>query len=258
LKPNSRAFAEASSTQASGGFPSTHWTEVERAGLGEEEAGRVALGELLTRYQAALEGYARQRFASADREVGDWFQGFVAGPILQRGLIAKARPMEGRLFRSYLLSAWHTFILEQHRHATARKRLPPGGLQPLPDSGDDCPGATAPPAAEVFDVAWARSVLSETARRMQAQCEAEGRNDVWGVFEVRIHRPILEGAQPLEYEELIARFELVSPVQARNLLVTGKRMFARCLRQVVGQYAKGQPAIEAELSDLHAILERAP
>lgn len=238
-------------------FPSTHWTEVERAGLSADEAGLAALGDLLTRYRPALEAYAQQRFPRADSEVADWFQGFVEGPVLQRGLIVQARPLEGRQFRSYLLSAWHTYILEQHRHATARKRQPPGGLVPLAEIPIDGEASTPAPAPETFDAAWAREVLAEAADRMRVQCVTEGRHEVWGVFDARIHRPILEGCPPMPYEELIHRFRIESPVQARNLLVTGKRMFGRCLRQVVGQYAKGEQAVAAELSELQAILERA-
>lgn len=236
-------------------FPSTHWTEVRRAGCSAEESGIAALGALLSRYRPALEAYARQRFASAENDVADWFQGFIEGPILRRGLILRAQPAEGRQFRSYLLSAWHTFILEQHRHSSTRKRRPSGGLVPLPDSPEDYPEGLAAPIPEPFDIAWAREVLSEAVDRMKAVCQAEGRNDIWGVFEERILNPIVRGTNAMPYGTLVDLFQIESPTQARNLLVTGKRMLRRCLTQVVGQYAKGDEAIMNELRELKAILE---
>jgi len=107
--------------------------------------------------------------------------------------------------------------------------------------------------AGAFEVAWARGVVSEALGRMRAECEAGGRAEVWGVFEARVVRPILESAPPADYAELVRRFGLQSPSQASNVLMTGKRMYARALRTVVGEYAKGLE-IDAEIEELREIL----
>src|SRR6201999_3451227 len=91
---------------------------------------------------------------------------------------------------------------------------------------------------EHFDVAWARQLLAEAIRRTKEECTASGRADVWGVFETRVLDPMLHDAEPLGYDELVKRFGLTSPTQASNLLVTGKRTFARVLRALVAEYAK--------------------
>jgi hypothetical protein len=67
--------------------------------------------------------------------------------------------------------------------------------------------------------------------------------------------PALEGAEPAAYDELVKQFELASPDQASNVLVTGKRMFARCLRDAVAEYVDDDE-IEQELRELKALIAR--
>jgi hypothetical protein len=113
-------------------------------------------------------------------------------------------------------------------------------------------------SCDAFDLAWARQVIAETTRRMQAECEASGRKDVWGLFECRLLNPLLHAAPPVDYAELTARFGLQSPSQASNLLITAKRMFARVMRAVVGQYANDDEEIDAEMAQLLGILAKEP
>ena len=76
-----------------------------------------------------------------------------------------------------------------------------------------------------------------------------------GVFEQRILRPICEDVEMTAYTELVSELNIDSPMQARNLLVSGKQMFTRCLREVVGGYVRGNAAVEAELRELYLILK---
>ncbi len=239
-------------------FPSTHWSQVRAAGKLDEAAGRNALGELLLRYEPALLAYAILKFGSSEDHARDLFHGFVQESVLKRDLITNARPMPGCQFRSYLLHAWHTHIQSEYRRQSARKRRPAGNLSPLPEDPDDLPVEGQPPAPELFDLRWAQQVITEASRRMHAECMASHRPDVWGVFEARIHGPILNGDARMPYDQLVSRFGLESPIQARNLLVTGKRMFVRNLERVVSEYASGEGAVEAELRELHIILDQAP
>ena len=68
---------------------------------------------------------------------------------------------------------------------------------------------------------------------------------------------MLHDAPPPPYEELVSRFGLTSPSQASNLLVTGKRTFARVLRSLVAEYAKEDADIDQEIADLTEILSKA-
>jgi hypothetical protein len=88
---------------------------------------------------------------------------------------------------------------------------------------------------------------------MRAHCEAEGRPDVWGVFEHRILKPATEGIAPIEYDEIVRRYSYRAPSQMWNAVRTAKHVFARTLRAVVAEYAESDEQIEEELRDLRAI-----
>jgi hypothetical protein len=77
---------------------------------------------------------------------------------------------------------------------------------------------------------------------------------VWGVFQVNLVGPILNGEAPLSYLELVDRFAFRSPGQVWHATRTGKQMFARHLRAVVREYAGTDAEVEEELRDLRRIL----
>jgi len=94
-------------------------------------------------------------------------------------------------------------------------------------------------------------------QRTQTECEATGRTNFWGLFEVRVVGPLLRGEPPPAYDELVARFGFQSPLQASNALTTAKRIFTRALHAVVAEYAESEEAVEEELRELRAILSHA-
>jgi predicted component of type VI protein secretion system len=91
---------------------------------------------------------------------------------------------------------------------------------------------------------------------MERGCAVSGCSHIWEIFQCRLLRPSLEGVEPLSYEELVARYGLKSPAQATNALASGKRMFARHLRDVIAQYETGDQAVRAELDALRLFLAR--
>jgi len=181
-------------------------------------------------------------------------QEFVTDKIIERALIGRADAELGK-FRTFLLTALDRFLIDRFRQKAARKRSPgEAGLKIL---GDHAGQVQDEPSCDAFDTAWARNVIDETVRLMRAECETSGRMDVWGLFECRLLLPLLHAAEPVEYDELVTRFGLQSPSQASNLLITGKRMFTRLMRTVVGEYAPNSEEIESEIRDLMEILGKA-
>jgi RNA polymerase sigma-70 factor (ECF subfamily) len=235
-------------------FPTTHWSLIGRAGTVDPAVKRQALGELLTRYMPAIKAYLTVKRHVAPDQVDDLFQGFVTSKVLEQDLIAHADRHKGK-FRTWLLTALDRYVISDWRHRSAVKRGGRGGESLSTPKNQGLPAATAS-APEVFDLAWARALLAEVLRRMRAECEESGTAYLWGVFESRVLVPTLEGAPPLPYNELVARFGFASPVQASNALITAKRTFARILRAVIAEYA-GADEFEAELRDLQQILARA-
>jgi len=237
-----------------GRVPTTHWSLVAKAGMDDVAAGREALGELLTRYLPALQAHLVYSKNFRVEEAEDLLQDFIAAKVIENGLVAAADRQLGR-FRTFLLTSLDRFLVDTIRRDSRKKRAPDEGhVVAMGEKAGMLQGDQSP--ADAFDVEWARRVIVQSLERMQSECEASGREDVWGVFEARVAEPTLHGAEPLDYAVLIERFALQSPSQASNVLITGKRIFARVLREVVGEYALQPDEIESEIRELREILGR--
>ena len=235
-------------------FPTTQWSLLALVRRGDARASQQALGELLGRYLPALQAHLIHARRLRPDQAEDLIQEFIAQKILEKGLLRRADRKLGR-FRSFLLKSLDRFLLDQIRRAGAKKRSPRGAdLASLGDQIKSVPSGQTP--SDAFDVAWARGVIGEALKRMRTQCETSGRSDVWGVFECRIVDPILKGAEPVDYQELVRRFGLESPARASNVLITAKRMYARALRSVVAEYVEDDDEMESEIEDLQQILAR--
>jgi DNA-directed RNA polymerase specialized sigma24 family protein len=232
-------------------FPTTQWSLVARAGAGDDARRREALETVLTTYLPAMKAHLLHRKGLRPERADDLLQEFVADKVLQKNLIAQANHELGR-FRTFLLTALDRFLINRLRDERARKRAPGAPLAAFDDHADAARCADRP--GDAFDLAWARQVIDEALRRMQAACESACRPDLWGVFYGRVAGPILEGTEPLDYGHLVRQFGLASPSQATNALVTAKRMYVRMLREVIGQYARDDVEIEGEIDDLHRVL----
>jgi hypothetical protein len=235
-------------------FPSTHWSMIGRACDGREATRREALNQLLTRYWPALKAHLVVKKHIDSNEADDLVQGFIENKILERDLMAVADATRGR-FRSLLATALDNYVASQMRMRGAAKREAERAVS-LDQEAYEQMAVAAGPLHDVFDVAWAREVLAEILRQMQAECQGSGRMDVWGVFEGRVLTPILEGAEPLAYEQLLARFGFASPTEASSALVTAKRMFGRIMRRIVSEYATDEADVDAEIQELQEILSQ--
>ena len=232
----------------------TDWSLVGRAGRGDAELRRAALEQLLKVYLPALSAHLVHRRGLAPDRADDLLQEFVVNKIVEKDLIGRADRDLGK-FRTFLLTALDRFIRNKIRDEKAKKRAPDAGaLVEFDDRANWSP--TSPGPSAIFDVTWAREVISEAMRRMRSDCETSGRTDLWGVFECRVVGPTFEGARPVGYEELVKRFAFQSPSQASNALTTAKRMYARALRSVVAQYARDDGEIELEIDELREVLAR--
>jgi RNA polymerase sigma-70 factor (ECF subfamily) len=225
---------------------------VAEAAQGERQGQRKALGQLLTQYLPALRAHLIHGKGFQPDVADDLVQEFVLSKILQKDLIAQANQQLGK-FRTFLLTALDRFLINRARDARAKKRCPHDGVQREIAAQAECRQAGQEPS-RVFDRAWAHRVIRAGLDRMRLECEAAGRPDVWGLFECRVVGPILEGVPLPHYRQLVERFKLQSPRQAMNLFITAKRMYARCLRSVIAEYAGTEQEIQTELVDLWNVL----
>ncbi len=204
-----------------------------------------ALSRLLHLYRPALSSHLIRRRRLQPEQADDVLQEFIVKKILLYNLPAHADRARGK-FRTLLLTALDNFV--------RTRSVTKDPCASLPESQDPFDDSLLPD--ESFDIPWARQVLHEAIRRMRAECQLTGRLDIWDVFESRIVAPTLEGAVPVDYQTLVTRHKLESPMQASNILMTGKRNFERTLRLVISEYAN-EDEIEIEIIELRQILARA-
>ena len=216
---------------------------VGEAGKSDLAAGRSALEALLRRYLPPMKVYLVRKRRLREHEADDLLQSFVGEKVLDGRFVAAADQSRGR-FRSFLLTSLDHYLID---HVRRRKAAP------APAAGGESEPA-APEAADPFDVAWARQVINDALGRMESACRAAGQEEVWSMFERRVVGPTLLDRPAPPYERLVAELGFASPTQASNCLVTGKRMFARTLREVVTEYAGEGTNVEGELRDLMIIL----
>lgn len=236
-------------------FPTTIWSLVRRADDEQSVVRGPALDDLLRRYAPAMTAHLVRRKRVPPDRADDLVQGFIADKVLEKRLVGTADPDRGR-FRTLLLTALDRYAVSTYRAASAQKRGG-GNVASLEALGAPAAGPDGP--ADAFDVDWARGVLDQALTRMRSHCTQSGRDDLWGVFCDRLLTPTLERTAPPPYETLVERYAIATPAQAANLLITGKRMFARTLKEVIAEYAgDDDDAVGGEMDDLLRVLGQAP
>src|SRR5262249_48920943 len=140
--------------------------------------------------------------------------------VLERDLIAKARPERGR-FRTFLQSALRNFLVDQHRRAGATRRSPPGGCIPRdPQVLAEAEAADAETPDEAFDRVWAARILGQTLERVEADFRRSGLERQWRAFEATIVAPAVRRSAPVALGELARGVGAESPEQVSNMIQT--------------------------------------
>jgi DNA-directed RNA polymerase specialized sigma24 family protein len=237
------------SDAGSGGlrFQPTSWTLIERAGDPDDAARAGALEEVLGTYAPVLRSHLIVAGRVAPDLADDLVQGFITEKVLAANLLARADRGRGR-FRSFVLKSLNNYVATHYRRCAAEARAVESR-----DAVAETPDASAE-SNHRFDREWAKQILDASVTSMRNECDAKGRDDIWGVFELRVLRPALEGGEPASYEEIVRRVPSLAPWRVKPLLVTAKRMFVRCLRETVGRYAADGDAIDREIVELREIL----
>ena len=92
---------------------------------------------------------------------------------------------------------------------------------------------------------------------MERHLLGSDRGVLWQVFQRRVLSPILTETEVPPYETMVREFGFDTPTQACSAVVTARRMFARTLRHVIGEYADSEEEIDEELNDLREVLSNA-
>ena len=234
---------------ASSIFPRTDWTELGHAA----EADEARLDRLIRLYWGPLKIFLLATFPALTSQAETLLQDFAEDKILKKGWLQQADRSRGR-FRDFLKTSLRNFVLDRLNRAEARH--PP---VPLAELEQELVAPEAP--VEAFDLMWARTVLAETLRRMEADCKDPAadqprRTYTWDMFRIRLLEPLLNDAPQVPYDQLIEKFELRSPTDASNLLLSAKRIFKVHLNRVIKDYAEQDVATAVEIEALEEFLAR--
>jgi hypothetical protein len=231
-------------------FPRTDW-----AGLGKAAADDVRLDQLIRLYWQPLKIYFLATFPGLQNQADTLLQDFAEDRMLKDGWLLRADQNRGR-FRDFLKTSLRNFVLDYLSRVDVKN--PPVSLDELEQ---ELPQAPTDDQSEAFDLAWARTVLAETLRRMEADCknpqeEQPRRSQIWEMFRLRLLEPVFNDAEPPAYEQLIEQFGLKSPTDASNTLLSAKRIFKVHLNKVIKEYAGQDAATTTEIQALEDFLVR--
>ena len=229
----------------------TQWSLVGRAQNLDARIRSTAMEELLRTYYPALRAHLVFKKKVRTERADDLLQGFIAEKILERDLVSQADRSKGH-FRSLLLRSLENYAVDQLRREIARRL--PGSQENLDDRELQGLSGGRVATSDIFDVAWARTVLTKTLDRMRETCKQEGRSDIWNIFEARVVRPTLSGTEPPSYKQMVIEFGFQSPADPSNALVTAKRRFKRILYSVIACYTEDDKQVEEEVVNLQRIL----
>ena len=230
-------------------FPRTDWAELSKAAAADE----VRLDRLIRLYWEPLKVFLAATFPSLRDQADIMLQDFAEDKLLKEGWLRRADQTRGR-FRDFLKTSLRNFVLDRLNRAEVKN--PPISIEELQQ---ELPQPDAP--SEEFDLAWARTVLAETLRRMEADCKNPGedqprRGYLWEMFRIRLLEPIFNDAAQPSYDQLIAQFGLKSPMDASNTLLSAKRIFKAHLSKVIKEYAGQGAATATEIQALEDFLVR--
>ena len=230
-------------------FPRTDWAELSKAG----EADAARLDRLIRLYWEPLKVFLAATFPSLRDQADIMLQDFAEDKLLKEGWLRRADQTRGR-FRDFLKTSLRHFVLDRLNRAEVKN--PPISIEELQQ---ELPQPDSP--SEEFDLAWARTVLAETLRRMEADCKDPGedqprRGYIWEMFRIRLLEPIFNDAAQPSYDQLIDQFGLKSPTEASNTLLSAKRIFKAHLSKVIKEYAGQGAAAAIEIQALENFLVR--
>lgn len=230
-------------------FHTTRWTLVLGAADSQLPGADSALAELVGAYWRPLYQHARFR-GLPHHDAQDAVQTFIAGLITQK-VIRRADRTRGR-FRTFLLSAFGNFLLNEHRKTKTLKR---GGANVILAFDDtvlaevDARLQTGGDAVATFDREWAQALLAQVERRLAAE-----RKDPQSQREFELMRQFLgqEGADA--NRQTVADALGVSRETLKVKVHRLRTEFRRLLREEVAATVEDPHEVEEELQHLRKAL----
>jgi RNA polymerase sigma factor (sigma-70 family) len=229
-----------------GGFMTTHWSAVMRAGELDSTAAQEALGELCQTYWYPLYGFIRRQ-GRTPHEAEDLTQAFFAR-LLEKNYVADARREKGK-FRTFLLTALKRFLANEWDRQHAQKR---GGFQTtiainqvLGESRLNEELAHDLQPDVLFERQWAMTLLDRVMAQLQEEYVRTGRTKLFEHLQGCLIKE--ETAQP--YSKIAGDLSLTEAA-VKTAVHRLRARYREILRTEIGKTVSTPDEVEAELRHL--------
>lgn len=237
-------------TRSNPEFATTQWTLVWKAAAEDSQVGRPALGELMRTYWQPLYAFARRRGLNSE-DAEDATQEFLSR-IVDGNLLESADPAKGK-FRSFMITAWKRFLIDEYRKQQAEKR---GGLAAT-ISIDASVGerqwteslSRESDADRVFMKSWANSTLEEARRRLRDDYVQRNKAEMADAL-----LPLLTQSPTLHDRQELAKGLGVSEGAIKVALHRIRQKYGEVLRAVIAETVDNASDIDGEIDDMLRVL----
>jgi hypothetical protein len=252
----SKSYDRTAMAGARVGFQTTHWSQISRARTNDADERKQIIDNLIRTYWKPVYCYLRCK-GYRNEKAKDLTQGFFHEIVLERDLIRRADRSRGR-FRTFVLTALDHYVSNEHRRETAAKRTPSSQAKGVDfEALPDLPVARFSSRPEqVFNYAWATTLLDEVVTEVKKSFCETGRTAYWEVFRARVLAPIVENAVPAALPDICKQYGVDNEAKASNMIVTVKRRFRSVLELKLRQVVQDDSTVEAELAELLDVLSK--
>lgn len=231
-------------------FVTTRWTVVLQAGRRSSPHSDRALADLCQQYWYPLYAYVRRRVNSRE-DAEDLTQGFFAS-FLAKNYLEGLSAERGK-FRAFLLAALKHFLANEWDKAGRQKRG--GGVQHLSldwQQADERFHFEPPDHAtpdRLFDREWALALLERVIQRLQTECVAQGRAELFA--QARGYLMVGEAAIP--YAQAATKLGMDEGA-VRVAVHRLRKRYRELLREEIAQTVNDPAQVKEELKSLQAAL----
>ena len=229
-------------------FPETRWSLVLDAQGARDSRSHRALGELCQIYWYPIYLYAR-RAGLSPQDSEDRTQEFFQR-ITEEGALGNVAQNRGKL-RAYLQAAMRNFLNDRWRHDLAQKR---GGAEvhvSIDQEWAEARIAAEPSgdAEDVFDRAWAFSVLRKVFDRLEEYFEQRGKADLYESI-----RGCLQGDGTYEDTRKVAAKLNISEEGVRSAVFKLRRRFRDYVHDEIRETCRSETEFKEEIAYLCRML----
>ena len=209
-------------SSASGGFPATRLSVIERIRTTDPDARRQAFGDIVEGYWKPVYKHLRVTWHLDPEDARDLTQGFFADAF-QKSWLERFEPEKAR-FRTFVRVCADRFVMNARQSAARIKRGGAARLVPLDFDGADreivARSSSATDPDEFFHQEFVRALFERSLNAVRGELEAAGKGVHYTLFE----RYDVAPAPGVSYAQLAEEFGLTT-TQVTNYLAQVRRAF---------------------------------